>query len=69
MIPGLPLPILHTAKTGRWEGLGTKLGIRNVEVCEDIAIVYRNQMAAECRLLSFVIILTISFFCIALFGR
>ena len=42
--------------------------IRNTEVCEDIALVYGNRMAAECRLSSFVIvILTVSLFCIALF--
>ena len=34
----------------------------NAEVHEDIALVYGNRMAAECRLPSFVIILTVSFF-------
>ena len=42
----------------------------NTEVRENIAIVYRNWLAAECRLLSFgIIILTVSRFCIALFLR
>ena len=34
-----------------------KFIIRNAEVREDIALVYGNQMAAECRLPSFVIII------------
>ena len=42
--------------------------IRNAEVRKDIALVYGNRMAAECRLSSFVIIiLTVSLFRIALF--
>ena len=49
-------------------GMTQNFIIRNAEVREDIALVYGNRMAAECRLPSFVIIiLTISLFCIALF--
>ena len=40
----------------------------NTEVRKDVAIVYGNQMAAECRLLDFIIvILTVILICIALF--
>ena len=46
---------------------GLKFIMRNTEVREDIPIVYENWMAAECRLLNFVIILAVSLFCIALF--
>ena len=42
---------------------GLKFIIRNAEVREDIALVYGNRMSAECRLLSFVIvILSVSVF-------
>ena len=45
---------------------GLNFIIHNTEVCTSIAIVYGNWMAAECRLLRFIIIiLTISPFCIA----
>ena len=44
--------------------MALKFIIRNAEVRKDIALVYRNQMAAECGLPSFVIIiLTVSLFC------
>ena len=70
------IPCPNEILSGRGESLATRLVkvaltffFRNMEVRrDDIAVVYKNWMAAECRLLSFVIvILIISLFSIALF--
>ena len=57
---------------GACSGMGAYSGqygiIRNTEVRKNIVIVYGNWMAANCRLLNFVIVtLTINLFPIALF--